>query len=458
MKKLTLMLCFVLTATMTWAQNDKSGSIALTDAERTLVRQNCDFAFNLFRKTRSTGNHVISPLSITYALGLLNNGAEGITRQEICQVLSGGTQTDYADVATMNAFCRKMLTESALLDEDTRTAIANTIYFNGDKKNIQLKTAFKEAAATYYDATPAIISFSDEATLGVINQWVADKTDGMIRDLLKPADLQDPNLVSFLLNAICFKGAWMNPFDEETTQQATFDNKKRTAMMMSQTNTFQYAENDDCQSVILPYGNGSYQMTLFLPKNGISLDDMLATMNGSNWNAIEYKPYTVSLKMPRIETDTEQDLRDIMVSLGMENAFYGHGFWDFCCYNDDEDNSDPCWIGMMRQKAHLKLDEKGTEAAAATVIGMVDNSIPSFPSIDFIADHPFLYIISERSTGSIFFMGQYMGDTAEVISQIEGWKVSTSHTDLYDLQGRRTRKDATHKGLYITGGKKVIVY
>ena len=140
MKKIVLLVLSIIMVFTTFAQEGEPKTITLTDAERTLVKQNSDFAFNLFRKTRGTENHVISPLSITYALGMLNNGAEGVTREEICQVLSGGQQEGYSDVATMNAFCRKMLTESALLDEDTRVAIANTIYFNGDRKDI-LKSA-----------------------------------------------------------------------------------------------------------------------------------------------------------------------------------------------------------------------------------------------------------------------------------------------------------------------------
>ncbi|MBO4851886.1 MAG: serpin family protein [Prevotella sp.] len=411
MKKFTLILCSILVALNTLAQDGEPKTIVLTESERTLVEQNSDFAMNLFRKTRDTENHVISPLSITYALGMLNNGAEGITREEICQVLSGGKQTGFADVATMNAFCRKMLTESALLDEDTRVAIANTIYFNGDRKDVSLKSAFKEAAATYYDATPSILSFSDEASLGIINQWVSDKTNGMIRDLLKPQDMENPNLVSFLLNAICFKGSWVSPFDERATVNASFDDGKRTAMMMSQISEFRYAETDLYQSVILPYGNGSYQMTLFLPQKGHTLDDVLAAMNGKNWNEANYESRYVTLSMPRIETDTEQDLVEVMASMGMKNAFLkydGHGFMDFCYLGDNEEDSDQCWISMMRQKAHLKLDEKGTEAAAATVVAVSDKIMPK--AAEFIANRPFLYIISERSTGSIFFIGQYMGE------------------------------------------------
>ena len=409
MKKYTLLAISILMALTTLAQDYEPKTITLTDAERRLVEQNSDFAFNLFRKTRGTDNHVISPLSITYALGMLNNGADGVTREEICRVLSGGQETGYADIATMNAFCRKMLTESNLLDEDTRVAIANTIYFNGDRKELSLKTAFKNAAAAYYDATPSVLSFSDKATLGIINQWATDHTDGMIHDLLKESDMEDPNLVSFLLNAICFKGAWVNQFDEKQTQYSYFDNAKRTAMMMWQHNEFRYAENNLYQSIILPYGNGSYQMTIFLPWPWKKLDDVVADLNGTNWNAAEYETYMVSLGLPRIETDTNQDLEEIMQALGMENAFYpGHGFNDFCYFGDNEDNSDPCWISMMRQKAHLKLDEKGTEAAAATVIAMSDKAESKYTN--FNANRPFLYIISERSTGSIFFIGQYMGD------------------------------------------------
>ena len=466
MRKTILAAACLLMATIAMAQNNEPKSITLTDAERTLVEQNSDFAFNLFRQTRGTDNHVLSPLSITYALGMLNNGAEGITREEICKVLSGGRQTGYVDVDAMNAFCRKMLTESVLLDKDTRVAIANTIYFNGDRRDISLKSAFKKAAATYYDATPSVVSFSNPATLGIINQWAEDHTDGMIRDLLKPADMQTPDLVSFLLNAICFKGAWVNQFEEEYTHNTYFDGNKRTAMMMVQANEFRYAANDLYQSVILPYGNGSYQMTLFLPRYNKTLDDVLAAMNGKDWNTADYKPYQVSLFMPRIETDTDQDLKEVMKSLGMGNAFFdtnGHGFLDFCYFGGDEADSDPCWISLMKQKAHLKLDEKGTEAAAATVIGMEDKAMPQ--SVEFHANRPFLYIISERSTGAIFFIGQYMGD---VPTGIEAPTPDLSREGrgeagaIYDLSGRhinakRLSLNGITKGLYIVDGKKILI-
>ena len=451
------MVCLALTVfltTTTMAQYSWEKTISLTNEERQLVEQNSDFAFNLFRKVRGTENYVISPLSITYALGMLNNGADGITREEICQVLAGGRTEGYADVATMNDFCRKMLTESALLDEKTRVTIANNIYFNGDRKMIALKSAFKDAAATYYDATPTVLSFSDEASLGIINQWVTDQTDGMIHDLLTAEDMQDPNLVSFLLNAICFKGAWSSPFEAQYTQLKTFgEDAKHTAMMMHQNNQFMYTENDLYQCVILPYGNKSYQMNVFLPREGKTLDDLLADLNGKNWrNSDYYGNCEVDLSLPRIDTDTKQDLEDVMASMGMENAFEdGHGFHEFCYLGDNEANSDVCWISIIRQKAHLKLDENGTEAAAATAIGVYDKAC--YPSVAFNANRPFLYIISERSTGCIFFMGQYMGDVPTGIERQTLSPLPLKGGGLYNLQGQRM--NSLQKGINIIEGKKV---
>ena len=203
-------------------------------------------------------------------------------------------------------------------------------------------------------------------------------------------------------------------------------------------------------------------MTLFLPRIGSTLDDMLAAMDGKNWNSADYKRRGVLLSMPRIETDTKQDLVDIMASLGMKNAFLkydGHGFLDFCYVGDNEENSEQCWISLMKQKAHLKLDEKGTEAAAATAIGVVNKGASH--DVEFIANRPFLYIISERSTGSIFFIGQYMGDTTTgVHAMANDKKVRSNDKAVYDLQGRRVDagdSSTLKKGIYIIGGKKKVV-
>ena len=390
----------------TFAQNGGQGSsgITLTDQERQLIAGNNDFAFRLFRQVRGEESAVVSPLSITYALGMLNNGATGQTQQEINAVLGGSN----ASVDVINSFCRKMLTEASTLDEDTKVNIANNIYFNKDYADLKLKTAFKEAAANYYDATPSVVSFSDSQTVPTINQWVSDHTEGLIENLLNDGEIND--LVSVLLNTIYFKGTWVYPFNENYTHDEYFDGTRATAkMMIGQTNTLNYSENDLYQSVVLPYGNGAYQMTLFLPQRGKTLDEMLAAMNGQDIQASNYEQHRVCVSMPRFETENTLGLNETMKALGMTNAFGGEGFSEFCYAGDDETDSWPVWISMMKQSARLKVTESGTEAAAVTIVEIA-GSMSNQNTKWFTANRPFLYTISERSTGAIFFIGQYTGE------------------------------------------------
>ena len=415
MKRIFTMLVLpVLTCLAAFAQGaDGPKSIELTDTEHQLVVDNNNFAFNLFRQARGTESCVFSPLSITYALGMVNNGAAGKTQQQISTVLAGGRTSDTkggaaADVATLNQFCLKMLTQSNLLDETTKVSIANNIYLN-NVDDYRLKPAFKEAAKTYYGAEPDVRNLYAKESLDAINQWVSNQTEGMIPELLTEDDLH-PNLVSFLLNAIYFKGAWARPFIEESTFKSYFDGTKATAMMMAQYAEYAYAYNDLYQAVQLPYGNGAYVMTVFLPRYGKTLDDLLPALDGQNWNSLSFKPCQVALYFPRIDTETSMDLVEVLKSLDMDDAFDGgEGFTDFCYVGADETATHPVWISLIKQAAKLKLDEKGTEAAAATVIEMNEKSMP-MAHVEFDANRPFLYTISERSTGVIFFMGQYMGE------------------------------------------------
>ena len=404
MKKLTLLLITLLMAGTSIAQEYEPKWIELTDAERTLVQKNNDFAFRLFQKSRTEDSQILSPLSITYALGMLNNGAKGQTQQEICDVLGFGE----AGTEGINQFCRKLLTEVSTLDKETQVSIANNIYVN-QSRGFRLKSLFVEKAAEFYDATPESRDFNDGKTRDVINQWASDHTQGMIPEILKPDEF-DPETISYLLNALYFKGAWVNKFDPKGTMLTYFDNQRKTAEMMMQEGEFLYAENDLYQSIVMPYGNGAYQMTVFLPLYGRNLDDVVNALNGKNWNKEGYKECHVSVMFPRFETGTDLRLEEIMSSLGMPNAFGGEGFDEFCYEGDDEANSHRVWISFMKQSAKIKVDEEGSEAAAVTIIGTKDGILGYR---EFMADRPFLYTISERSTGTIFFIGQYMGEPIE---------------------------------------------
>ena len=372
--------------------------ISLSEQEMQLVNGNNDFAFNLFRKAGTDKSQILSPLSITYALGMLNNGATGKTQQEINTTLGFGE----AGADAINAFCKKLLEESPSLDKGTQVLIGNTIYTN---KGYTLKPKFVKTAKEFYDATPESRDFYDGKTLDIINQWASDHTNKMIKQVLDD-DTFNPNAVSYLLNAIYFKGTWMDKFNKDQTKEEPFNGKGKV-MMMQQSHKFRYADNDLYQSVRLPYGNGAYCMTVLLPHEDKSIEDVLNSLNSKSWadNNYQMREYIVDLKLPRFETTTDMELNKIMKALGVARAFTREAEFDEFCKT-------PTQIGLMKQVAKIKLDEEGTEAAAVTVIEtMKTSAAPRRPErVEFHADRSFLYVITEQSTGAIFFIGAFTGE------------------------------------------------
>ena len=433
--------------------------VELTADERQLVKQNNAFAFDLFRVARSDGDRIISPLSITMALALLNNAADGLTRDEITGVL-GATQPSSVDgdfesptpTALLNSFCRKLLTACGELDPSTKVTLANTI-FASDR--YRLCAPFVQAAKEWYDADVQTRDFTDvEGTVADINQWADDHTQGMIPQVISAREF-DTLAVSYLLNAIYFKGAWTHKFNPEYTRDEVFQGAGIVPMMqMDYYNgaKFTYDENDLYQSVVLPYGNEAYRMTVYLPREGKTIDDVLSQMDGSQWR-IQGQEYKVDLKMPRFETDTDLKLNDIMAYLGMPSAFDPYvSVIPWLCegYN--------AYIEMMKQVARIKVSEEGTEAAAVTIIGEGTTGMPQMAT--FHANHPFFYIISERSTGAILFMGQFVGKkpTQTGLQGVQSPTVAPLHSSpitLYSVSGMRLQAPSA-KGVYIVNGKKVV--
>ena len=397
---------------------DAPKEIELADGERKLIESNNDFAFNLFRKARGDKSKIISPLSITFALGMLNNAADGQTLKEINETLGFGE----AGADGINAFCQKMLRESNDLDAKTKALIANTIFVN-EGLGYRLQQGFIDKANTYYNAEPQSRDFADGETMDVINQWANDHTMGMIPKVLDE-DSFDPNVVSYLLNALYFKGMWSDPFDKDLTQNESFGGGEEVPMMHKMGTDFQYTENDLYQAIRLPYGNGAYRMDIFLPREDKTVGEVLETLNGSNW---QFK------------------------DLGMPSAFTLAAEFPWFC-------NTPVYISNMFQSAKIKLDEEGTEAAAVTVIEVGESGMPEEMK-RFHANHPFLYIISEQSTGAIFFIGQYSGSVkADIRSGIVATKAepkAASNHQIYNLSGQRLSQEPA-QGLYIKDGKVMI--
>ena len=427
--------------------------IELTKEEQALVKGSIDFSFRLFKETRGDINQVISPLSVTYARGMLNNGAAGVTREEICQTLGfGETGAD-----GINAFCRKMLTELPALDEQTKVMLSNAIFLNQPRYFLP---DFLNIAHSYYEAETQARDFADGETMDVINQWASEHTMGMIKQVFNKTTF-NPLAASYLLNAVYFKGVWTLKFDKDETKDEVF-NGKETVPMMHMTNYLPYTENDDYQALTLPYGNEAYRMTVLLPREGKSIDNVLATLNADTWL---YRLHwmgiaEVDVKLPRMDIDTNLNLVETMKELGMPSAF------DPLTADIPNDINVPQYISNMFQVARIKMDEEGTEAAAVTVIETADSGIPHEPEFyEFHADRPFLYVISERSTGTILFIGQYMGEnvvsgntTAIDLRHAEETENGKwLYGQWFDLSGRKLCTPPA-KGLYIDGttGRKIL--
>ena len=376
------------------------GTIKLTAAQQAQVENSNEFAWK-FLKEVSKGEQedvFVSPLSVTYALGMLSNGAVGDTQKEILE----GLEFRSSKVDDINSLCHQLMIESPKLDKSTKVSMANAVVAN---KNKPLQPDFKNVVEKQYQALVTNQDFSSPATLSFINQWASDHTQGMVPKILERIN---PDGVSYLLNALYFKGIWYRQFDKKRTQQESFtqaDGKKLSVKMMHQKERFLAAENDNYQTVVLPYGNGSYEMVVLLPREGKDLSSLLQTMDAKKWKDNLKNTYSseVDLKLPRFTSAYTRELNDVLKLLGMNAMF------DPSKANLTKMSAVSSFVSMVLQKAKIEVDEEGSKAAAVTVIETAPTAVAPSKPILFHANRPFMYAIVEHSTGTIFFMGTYQG-------------------------------------------------
>ena len=393
--------------------------IELTEAQRVFANDNNRFTLNFLKTVndadKSGKSFIYSPLSITYVLGMVNDAATGQTEKELEQTLGfheGGIQA-------VNDYCKKLIDGLPKVDEKVQLNIANAIFLN---KNYKLKEQFQKDMQQYYDAKAEALDFSSSKTLSHINGWCNEKTKGMIPTIL---DEVNPDMVSYLLNAIYFKADWASKFYEKNTRTETFTTTSGTVQlpMMQQYVLISYMKNDTYSAVNIPYGSGLWNMTVLLPEEGKTTDDVIkevvlnnpSKLNDSGWCDLSgntFSAYEVDLKLPRFETESDTDdfggdgLIDLLKPMGIRLAFDYH-----LAEIPNMANKD-VYIAMMRQKAAIKVNEEGSEAAAVTVAGMMENCSAgpeSYPKATFHANRPFIYVIREQSSGVILFVGKFTG-------------------------------------------------
>lgn len=409
-----------------WATSPQP--IELTEEQKVFANDNNGFTFNFIKAVNdintSGASFIYSPLSITYLLGMTNDAATGTTEKEIEQTLGfheGGIQA-------VNEYCKKLIEGLPKVDESVKFNIANAIFLN---KQYKLNKQFEQDMQYYYDAKAEALDFSSPQAADVINRWCKEKTHDMIPKVLEETD---DKMVSFLLNAIYFKADWTSKFDTKYTKTETFtkENGQTQLPLMHQKVLIEYAKNEIFSALKIPYGKNFWTMTVMLPEEGKTTDDIInelaksssnKTTQDNPWEILQNnnsRLYEVDLKLPRFETasdtqklENEEKLIGVLKKMGIQRAFTPEGSEiPNMCESSDGMGGMNLYISMMQQIAKIEVNEEGSEAAAVTIGGFentCEGPDPEFPKATFHANRPFVYVISEASSGVILFVGKFTG-------------------------------------------------
>ncbi len=378
--------------------DDTPKPLNLTPEALQLVQSSNAFGLDLFAgvldEAEPGKNVMISPLSVSLALSMTYNGAAGDTRTAFEQTL----RTPDLSRDQINRYNQELVTALLAHDPKVILEIANSIWYRNE---YQILPDFIERNQTYYSAEVNAADFINPATLGLINGWVDEKTHSKIEKII---DQINPESFMFLINAIYFKGAWEYEFDKKETSNREFyleDGSTVTVPMMNQEIDLNMFTHERFVSAELPYGKGNWSMLVFLPLENYTVEDVVGLMNEDTWSAWmkSYLPATeVNLYLPRFQFAFDQNLNNVLTSMGLGVAF-----------TDGADFSDiapglPLAISKVLHKTFIDVNEEGTEAAAVTSVEIGLTSTGNY----FMVNKPFLFAITERSTGAILFIGKVL--------------------------------------------------
>jgi serpin B len=287
----------------------------------------------------------------------------------------------------------------ALLSVDKRVVItiANSVWTEDD---FLVKQAFVDILTNYYDADSKSFDIDDASAPDKINSWIEEKTNNLIKKMIGKLD---DNTVMMLINAIYFKGKWKLEFDASKTTDLPFyksDESSVNVPMMKQTENFRAYVGQGFTFAEFPYGQGNYVMDVIIPDNNISFGSFLTKLNNLNFSSwiSQLSEQKIDLTFPRFKYGFKKELKDVLTDMGM-----GIAFTDEADLSNISDLYD-LYISFVTHQAFIETNEEGTEAAAATVVGVGVTSYPSYLVLKL--DHPFIYIIRETTTNSIIFMGK----------------------------------------------------
>lgn len=351
------------------------------------------FAFNFWKayEKENGGSYFLSPLSLNIALGMLLNGAEGETKAEIQQMLGFSD----ADLATINSSYAEILAKLPNVDNKVTNLVANSVWH---ANNFQVEGAYLNELKKSFSAQVFAKDFGNVSTVSDINQWASANTNDKIKTVIEKIE---PHQVLFLLNALYFKGDWTTQFDKKNTTTAPFygQNRESSQSFMYNTGEYKYTKNSEFQMVELPYGNEKYAFIAVLPTKG-SVSSIINSITQENWNLAlsSLKKQKMEVSLPKFEIETSKNLSNVLQNLGMKKAFTGSAELGKISKADD------LFVDFVKQDTYLSVDEKGSEAAAVTSIGVGVTSAPAYTV--FRADKPFAFAIVEKTSNTIQFLGK----------------------------------------------------
>ncbi|MFN2567625.1 MAG: serpin family protein [Gemmatimonadaceae bacterium] len=371
---------------------------ALSVAEQKVLGAGNEFTFALFRavtEAQRGKNVFVSPLSASMALGMTMNGAAGPTFDQMRTALSFGS----ASQEEINEGYKGSIALLRGLDGSVDFRLANSIWY---RRDFPFTPSFLDAARTWFDAEVRGLDFTQPAAaLGAVNGWVNQSTGGKIPTIID--EIRDDQ-VMFLINAIYFKGKWRERFDPAETRDAQFHGAggQQPMKLMHRHGKMAYLRTPQFQAVDLPYGRGAFAMTVLLPTEGTDVESLATSLRRDTWATWteQFREVQMDLYLPRLKLEYERKLNDDLEALSMRDAFVPDGA--------DFTRMAPAPIGhhlyidFVKQKTFVDVNEEGTEAAAATAVGVGFTSLPPTMRVD----RPYLFAIRERLSGTILFIGK----------------------------------------------------
>lgn len=369
-------------------------AVELSDVSNAAV---CDFAVRLFQQSVEDGkNTLISPMSVLTALSMTANGADGNTLSQMEAVLG-------MPVAELNGWVHSYMEK--LPEEDKyKLSLANSIWFT-DEESFTVNEGFLQINADYYGAGIYRTPF-DDTTCRQINDWVADNTDGMIKNIL---DEIPDSAVMYLINALAFDAEWQNIYKEWEIRDGTFTKEDGTEqdVELMYSSEYKYLEDEHATGFMKYYADRKYAFAALLPEEGVSVAEYAASLDGEQLHSLftDVQNTAVDAAIPKFETEYKVEMSDLLADMGMTDAFTSAA--DFTKLGQSTDGY--IKINRVIQQTFISLDEKGTKAGAATIVeATTESAAEPVEAKKVILDRPFVYMLLDCETNIPFFIGTMM--------------------------------------------------